>query len=101
MRRQDVVYRLFDELEQISDFHFGPKYELVQNARAQINQVGSFVLKKRKGGEQTVVGVEVKQGTFSAQHTCCVVSRFSFYECVFLLGCCCAYDIMNLKFWSL
>ncbi|OEH79060.1 elongation factor TU GTP-binding domain-containing protein [Cyclospora cayetanensis] len=68
LRAQNIVYRLFDDLESIYDFHFGPKFEMVQSARAQITQVGSYVLKKRKGGLQTVVGLEVKQGTPNTQH---------------------------------
>ena len=75
-RTQNVVYRLFEDLEVVADFHFGPKFELVQTARAQITQVGSYVLKKRKGGLQTVVGVEVKQGSPNTQHIYSLVSSF-------------------------
>lgn len=65
---QNIVYRLFEDLELIADFHFGPKFEFVQSARAQVTQVGSYVLKKKKGGIQTVVGLEVKQGAPNTQH---------------------------------
>ncbi|KAL8427485.1 hypothetical protein ACSSS7_007704 [Eimeria intestinalis] len=74
LRIQSVVYRLFEDLSLISDFHFGPKFEFVQTARAHITQVGSYVLKKRKGGLQTVIGLEVKQGSPSTQHAFALVA---------------------------
>lgn len=70
-----MVYRLFEDLEKILDFHFGPKFQAVQTAKAQITQVGKYELKKRKGGVRTVVGLEVKQGTAHTQHTYSLVSK--------------------------
>lgn len=77
LREAVVVYRLLEDLEVICNYHFGSPFELVQSARAQITKVGSYELKKRKGGKRTVVGIEVKQGSLNTQHTYTLVSPLS------------------------
>lgn len=79
IREQEVIYRVFEDLEGISNFHFGPQFEFVQVGRSLITQVGSYSLKNSRSPE-TVVGLEVKEGFHSSQHKFTLVSKLPLHS---------------------
>ncbi|PFH31336.1 elongation factor Tu GTP binding domain-containing protein [Besnoitia besnoiti] len=68
VRNQNIIYRLFEDIEAMYEYHFGSEFVYNQVGRAVVSRVATFTLKRSKGGVQTVVGVDVKEGTPSTQH---------------------------------
>ncbi|KFG32037.1 elongation factor Tu GTP binding domain-containing protein, partial [Toxoplasma gondii RUB] len=68
VRNQNIIYRLFEDIEALYEYHFGSEFVYNQVGRMVVSRVATFTLKRSKGGIQTVVGVDVKDGTPSVQH---------------------------------
>ncbi|EPT25308.1 elongation factor Tu GTP binding domain-containing protein [Toxoplasma gondii ME49] len=68
VRNQNIIYRLFEDIEALYEYHFGSEFVYNQVGRMVVSRVATFTLKRSKGGIQTVVGVDVKDGTPSVHH---------------------------------
>ncbi|PHJ24357.1 elongation factor tu gtp binding domain-containing [Cystoisospora suis] len=62
LRNQNIIYRLFEDLEALYEYHFGSEYLYNQVGRMVVTRLATISLKRSKGGVQTVVGVDVKEG---------------------------------------
>ncbi|CDR95610.1 elongation factor Tu GTP binding domain containing protein, putative [Babesia bigemina] len=70
-RTHNVVYELFNDIERMFDFYFGPTYVLKQEASMSVTQVGSISLKGV--GKRQAVGTSVLSGTVRQGNLCMLI----------------------------
>ncbi|GBE61223.1 translation initiation factor IF-2 [Babesia ovata] len=68
MRTHNVVYELFNDIERMFDFYFGPTYVLKQEANMNVTQVGTINLKGI--GKRQAIGTSVLSGTVRLGNLC-------------------------------
>uniref|UniRef100_A0A0G4FVU6 Tr-type G domain-containing protein n=1 Tax=Chromera velia CCMP2878 TaxID=1169474 RepID=A0A0G4FVU6_9ALVE len=61
-RGHAVIYKIFDDMEELCDHTYGPPFILKQKGRMTVSAVMTFDFKTRKGGTRVVAGCVVKDG---------------------------------------
>jgi len=67
-RKHEIIYKLFDDLEALHDFHFGPRYLIKTVGRMIVTRTGDYTVTNRDKSKEvrTVAGVDLKEGRAAA-----------------------------------